>query len=213
MNVLAVSAAPARITHLFGVLLLVGCAQSGPRYDDVMLNAVPIPDDAVRIVFLRPTDGDDGSNGGAASIEVNQERVGGLRYGGFLYVDVTSGTTGLTAFGRYRALGACEIDIETASGSRVYVDVGPRLSYMVAGAVGGAVGGVVGAAAVPDVYGSAGSAIATSTAGIAAGSAAGTAAATTVEARGKRCRGPYKLELIDEEAALPLLTDLTWSKD
>ncbi len=178
-----------------------------------MANALPVPDDAIRIIFLRPKDADDGSNGGAASIEVSQARVGALRYGGFFYVDVAPGTTALTAFGRYRALGACEIDVTAAPGSRVYIDVGPRLSYMIAGAVGGAVGGVAGAAAVPNVYGGAGAAVATSAAGVAAGSATGTAAATAVEGKGKRCRGPYKLELIAEDDALPRLADLTWSGD
>lgn len=199
--------------HLFGLLLFGGCAATGPGYSDAMANAEPVPDDAVRIVFLRPRDRDDGSGGGGASIEVNQERVGALRYGRFLYADVTSGTMGLTAFGRYRVFGACEIDVTAAPGSRIYIDVGPRLSYMIAGTIGGAVGGVAGAAAVPNVYGSAGAAIVTGTAGVAAGSAIGTAGATTVESKGKRCRGPFKLDLIAEDDALPRLADLTWSGD
>lgn len=199
--------------HLFGLLLFGGCAATGPGYSEAIANAEPVPDDAVRIVFLRPRDRDDGSGGGAASIEVNQERVGALRYGGFLYADVASGTIDLTAFGRYRAFGACEIDITTTPGSTVFVDVGPRLSYMIAGAVGGAIGGVAGAAAVPDVYGSAGAAIATGTAGISAGSAAGATVGTTIEGKDKRCRGPYKLAVIAEEDALPRLTDLIWSND
>jgi hypothetical protein len=178
-----------------------------------MAAAEPVAGDSVRIVFLRPKDADDGANGGAASIEVNDERVGALRYGGFLYVDVPSGAAGLTAFGRYRALGACKIDVVTAPGSTVYVDIGPRLSYMVAGAVGGIVGGVAGAAAVPDVYGSVGSAVATGTAGIAAGDAAGTVAATSVEGRGNPCRGPYRLEVLPEPTALPRLAGLEWSGD
>lgn len=197
--------------YLCGLLLLGGCAAPGPSYEDVMANAVPMPNDTVRIVFLRPRDRDDGSNGGAASIEVNQRSVAALRYGGFFYADVASGTTALAAFGRYRMLGACEIEVTAAPGSRIYIDVGPRLSYMIAGAVGGVVGGVAGAAAVPTVYGSAGATIATSTAGIAAGSATGTAAAATVESKAKRCRGPYKLDLIAEDDALPRLADLTWS--
>lgn len=199
--------------YLWGLLLLGGCAAPGPSYEDVMANALPAPDDGVRIVFLRPKDADDGSNGGAASIEVNQARVGGLRYGGFFYVDVMPGTTALASFGRYRTFGACEIDVTAPPGSRIYIDVGPRLSYMIAGAVGGAVGGVAGAAAVPNVYGGAGAAVATSAAGVVAGSAGGTAAATAVESAGKRCRGPYKLEPVAEEDALPRLADLTWSGD
>lgn len=198
---------------LLALVLVGGCAAPGPGYDDVTANAGPMPEGAARLVFLRPRDGDDGSNGGAASIEVNRESVGALRYGGFFYLDINSGTTALTTFGRYRTLGACEIDIAASPGSHIYVDVGPRLSYMIASAVGGVVGGVAGAAAVPNVYGSAGAAIATSTAAMAAGSTAGTVAAAAVESRGKECRGPYKLELIAEEDALPRLKDLTWSKD
>jgi hypothetical protein len=121
--------------------------------------------------------------------------------------------TALTAFRRYRAFGACEIDVTAPPGSRIYIDVGPRLSYMIAGAVGGAVGGVAGAAVVPSVYGGAGTAVKTSAAGVAAGSASGTAAATALESKGKRCRGPYKLELVAKADALPRLADLTCSVD
>lgn len=201
--------------HLFGLFLFGGCVATSPGYRDVIANAEPVPDDAVRIVFLRPRDSDDGSGGGAASIEVNRKRVGALRYGGFLYADAASGMTDLTAFGRYRALGACEIDITTAPGSTVFVDVGPRLSYMIAGAVGGAIGGVAGAAAVPNAYGSAVAAVAAGSAGVAAGSTAGAATATMVEGKRKRkrCRAPYKLVVIAEDDALPRLAELTWSKD
>lgn len=87
-----------------------------------------------RIVFLRPGDSDDGSNGGAAPIEIDRERVGALHYGGFLFVDVKSSMTALTAFGRYRSSSVCDIDIAKTPGSIIYIDVGPRLSYMVAGA-------------------------------------------------------------------------------
>jgi hypothetical protein len=116
-------------------------------------------------------------------------------------------------FGRYRTFGVCEIEVSATPGSKVYVDVGPRLSYMVAGAIGGTVGGIAGAAAVPEVFSSAGTAIATGAAGLSAGSTAGAAAASTVEAKGKRCRGPYKLDVIAEEDALILLSGLTWSRD
>lgn len=199
--------------QLVGILLFAGCAASGPGYDDVMANAEPILDDVARIVLLRPRDSDDGSNGGGASIEIDRKRVGALRYGGFLFVDVKSSTTVLTAFGRYRSFGVCEIDIATTPGSIIYIDVGPRLSYMVAGAVGAVVGGVAGAAAVPNVYGSAGATIATGSAGMAAGSAVGTAAGTAVEHKGNLCRGPYMLAVIAEEDALPRLAELTWFKD
>ena len=199
--------------YLCGLLLVGGCAAPGPGYEDVMANADPIADNAVRIFFLRPRDADDGSNGSAASIEVNQERVGALRYGGFFYVDAIPGPTTLTVFGRYRAFGACEIDVAASPESIIYVDVGVRMSYMVAGAIGGIVGGAAGAAAVPDVYGSVGGAIASSAGGVAAGDAAGTAAATALESRGERCRGPHKLEVLSEDDALPRLADLNWSGD
>jgi hypothetical protein len=117
--------------------------------------------------------------------------------------------TALTAFRRYRAFGACEIDVTAPPGSRIYTEVGPRLSYMIAGAVGG----VAGAAVVPSVYGGAGTAVKTSAAGVAAGSASGTAAATALESKDKRCRGPYKLELVAKADALPRLADLTCSVD
>ena len=50
--------------YLCGLLLLGGCAAPGSSYEDVMANPLPAPNDAVRIIFLRPTDADDSSNGG-----------------------------------------------------------------------------------------------------------------------------------------------------
>lgn len=202
-----------RAMYLSILLLCAGCATPGPPYEDVMAKTRPVPAHAIRIVVLRPKDRDDGANGGAARVEVNHAPAGALHYGGFLYVDVASSTTVLAAFGRYRPFGACEIDITAEPGSTVYVDVGPRRSYMIAAAVGGVAGGVAGAAAVPDVYGSAGSAVVTGAAGMAAGSAAGSAVATTAEARRERCRGPYQLVVMSEEDALPHLAGLTWSND
>lgn len=198
---------------LFGLLLTGSCAAPGPGYEDIVATGLPVPNDTVRIVFLRPKDADDDSNGGAASIEVNQDRAGALPYGGFFYVDTAPGPTALTAFGRYRALGVCEIDVATTPGSTVFVDVSPRLSYMIAGAVGGTIGAATGAVAATDVYGSAVAAIAGVTAGTIAGDAAGTTAAVAAEAAGRRCRGPYQLVIIAEDDALPRLSDLTWSKD
>lgn len=111
--------------YLCGVFLLGGCAITpGPGYEDVMARAVPMSDDAVRIVLLRPKNRDDGSSGGAASIELNQQLVAALFYGGFYYVDVPSASMALTAFGRFRAFGACEIEDSAAPGSKVYIDAG-----------------------------------------------------------------------------------------
>ena len=198
---------------LCGLLLLGSCAAPGPSYKDVMANADPIVSGVVRIFFLRPRDVDDGSNGSAATIEVNQERVGALRYGGFFFVDALPGPTNLTVFGRYRALGNSEIVITKSAGKIINVDFGDRLSHMVAGAIGGIVGGETGVAAVPDVYGSVGAAIATSAAGVAAGKTAGTVAATAIESWSERCRGPHKLEALAEDDALTRLADLNWSGD
>jgi hypothetical protein len=191
---------------------LSACAAPGPSYDDVMAGAQPLAEDTVRLVFLRPRDRDDGVGDRGAVIRVNGRGAGAVRYGGFFFMDMAPGRISLAASGPYTAFGGCEIEIDAASGTTIYVDVGPRLSYMVAGAVGSVLGGATAAAVMPDVYGSAGEAVAVIGAGGAAGSAAGTAAATGAESRDRACGGPYRLTPISEESARTRLGGLVWSR-
>lgn len=173
-----------------------------------MADADPVAATAVRVVILRPRDRDDGSNGGPAKIHINDRAVADLSYGGFYFLDTTPGAIAVTASGHYKVFGACEISIETAPASTIYVDVGPRPAYLIAAMIGS----VAGVAAVPDVYGSVGGAVAGTTAGIAAASTAGSAATTAVAGQGKPCGGPYKLQLLSEEIALTRLKGLIWSQ-
>lgn len=197
-----------RVPGLLCALLLAACAAQGPGYQEVMADADPVAANAVRVVILRPRDRDDGTNGGRAKIQVNDRAAADLSYGGFYFLDTTPGALTVRASGRYRVTGACEISIDAAPESTIYVDVGPRASYMIAAMVGS----VAGVTAAPDVYGSVGGAVAGTTAGVAAASTADSAAASVVAGQGKPCGGPYKLQLLSEETALTRLEGLVWSQ-
>jgi hypothetical protein len=188
--------------------LLTACATQGTGYVEAAAGAVPPGEGQSRLVLLRPRDKDDGG-GGAAAMRVNGDLVQGLSYGEFLFVDVAAGPVSIIASGPILALGACEIQLELASGETVYVDVGPRMSYMVAALLGS----VAGAVAVPatQAAGSVAEAMAGSVAASAAGSAAGTAVAVSAEGRSLPCRGPYQLALVPESDAREQLQGLTTS--
>jgi hypothetical protein len=169
--------------------LLTACATQGTGYVEAAAGAVPPGEGQSRLVLLRPRDKDDGG-GGAAAMRVN-------------------GPVSIIASGPILALGACEIQLELASGETVYVDVGPRMSYMVAALLGS----VAGAVAVPatQAAGSVAEAMVGSVAASAAGSAAGTAVAVSAEGRSLPCRGPYQLALVPESDAREQLQGLTTS--
>ena len=199
---------------VFPVIVLAACAARGPSYPETMSKAAPLEQDQFRIVFLRPKDKDDGGNGGAATVFVDDARLGGLQYGGFFYADFPLGAHAVDVSGRYRAFGACQLQLNAAVSATVYVDVGPRKAYMVAGLVGTVVGAVAGVAAAPDTYGY-------STQGIASAvvpwqqmavSSGVETAAILVEASDKPCGGPYQLVPIPETDALARLQELAWSK-
>jgi hypothetical protein len=143
-------------------------------------------------------------------MRVNGEPVEGLSYGEFLFVDVAAGPVSIMASGPILALGACEIQLELAAGETAYVDVGPRMSYMVAALLGSVAGAV--AIPAPQAAGSVAEAMVGSVAAASAGSAVGTAAAVSAEGRSLPCRGPYQLALVPESDAPDRLQGLMTSK-
>jgi hypothetical protein len=196
-------------------LLLGACAASGPSYQESAATAPPIANGAARLVLLRPKDMDDGGNGGGAVIRLNGEHAGSLRYGGFFHVDFAAGPALVMASGRYPSLGACEIQVMATAGETIYVDVGPRTSYMVASLLGSVAGGLIGSAAVPapeTIASAIGIEVSGNTAATLAGSVAGEAAAVSAEGRHSACNGPYQLAQLPEQRALDRLEGLGWSR-
>ena len=195
--------------------LLTACVAQGPSYQEVTA-ATPLADGETRLVFLRPKDSDDGANGGSALIHVDRETVGKLAYGGFLHVDRAPGPISIRVSGRYQTFGACEMRLDADAGDTIYVDVGPRMSYMVASLLGSVAGGLIGSAVVPApevVSATAEVVLNTSTVADAAGSAAGQAAAIAIEGGGRdTCAGPYRLGVMSEGEALRLLQGLARSE-
>lgn len=194
--------------------LLGACAADGPIYRDLAAEMPTLASDQARIVFMRPRDRDDAMNGGRAIIRVDGNEVGGLAYGGFFYTDLAAGPHTLTASGHYVAFGRCDLQFQANGGDMVYVDIGPRTSYMVASLVGSLVGGVLGAAAGPDVVIAPGEQVLVNsgTAAMAAGSLAGDAAGQLAAGPASPCGGPYRLDLLAEDQALGRLEALTLSQ-
>ncbi len=188
--------------------ILSACATPGMGYIEAAAGASPLGQGQARLVLLRPRDKDDGG-GSPAAMRVNGDSVQGLSYGEFQFVDVAAGPVSIMASGPIVVLGACELQLELAVGETLYVDVGPRMSYIVAALLGS----VAGAAAIPapQAAGSAAEAMVGSVAAAAAGSAAGTAAAVSTEGRSLPCRGPYQLALVPESDARDRLQGLTMS--
>ncbi len=172
------------------VALFSGCAVQRTDYVEAAANAVPPGEGQARLVLLRPRDKDDGS-GSRAAIHVNDDLTTGLAYGEFLFVDLAAGPVSIRAAGPIAALGACEVQVELAPRSTTYVDVGPRMSYMVAAAAGSLLGGLV--IPAPQAAASVTEAMVGSVVATAAGSGAGAVVAVSAEGRALTCRGPYQL--------------------
>jgi hypothetical protein len=191
------------------VALFSGCAVQGTGYVEAAANAVPPGEGQARLVLLRPRDKDDGS-GSRAAIHVNDDPTRGLAYGEFLFVDLAAGPVSIRASGPIAALGACEVQVELAPRSTAYVDVGPRMSYMVAAAAGSLLGGLV--IPAPQAAASVTEAMVGSVVATAAGSGAGEVVAVSAEGRALACRGPYQLALLPEAEASYRLQGLTTAK-
>lgn len=203
---------PATSAIVLLVATLAGCTARGPVYQDATIEAVPLAADLTRLVFLRPKDRDDGAGGGRAVIRVNGEKAGGLAYSSFFYVDIAPGDLLLRASGPLQFLGACDLQLQATAGTTLFLDVGPRMAYMIAGSVGSLVGGALGGVATSNTFGSVGEAMVVGTAAVATGAAVGEVAAVTTEAQGKKCNGPYKFAVISAADATERLHGLTWSQ-
>lgn len=189
--------------------LLSACATQGTGYSEAAASADSLGEGQARLVLLRPKDKDDGW-GSAAAIRINGDEITGLSYGKFLFVDVPAGAVSISASGTIVALGACEIQVELAQGDTVYVDVGPRMSYLVAAAAGSLLGGLL--VPAPQAAASATEAVVGSVLATSAGSTAGEVAAVSVEGRSQPCRGPFQLALMPESQAQDRLQELTTPK-
>jgi hypothetical protein len=196
------------VTTLIGALH--GCAGLGAPYSEVMAHGAPVASDRTRIVMLRPNGRYDDYSLSRAVVRVNEKRVGGLAYGGFLYVDVEAGDVAIEASARNQMYGTCELLIKAAPGDTVYLDVGPRTANIVANVIGAAAG----TAAVgdgPTHVGLDEILVDESTVPRAVGSTTGSLVGSAAESVGKECGGPFKLTPMQESAALKQLARLSWS--
>lgn len=190
---------------------LFGCASQGARYSEVVTQAGPVSSGQTRIVLLRPGERFDNYSLSRAVIRVNDRKIGGLAYKGFLLFDVPGDEVVVQASARNRFYGSCELQIQAAPGGTVYIDVAPRPANVAADVVGAAVGtAVVGSAATH--AGMDAILVDESAAQAAAAGAAGGAAASAVEGADKECGGPFSLRPVDEAAALKLLDSLSSSE-
>ena len=197
-------------------ILVVGCAAQGPKYPEVIQQKVPVAEEQARIVFLRPNSRYDDYSASKAAIGVNDQKLGGLAYGGFLIADIAAGAVAVMASAmnplKNPLVGSCKLQLQVPPGSTVYFDVRPRTASIVAGAIGSSAG-VATMGNTETVYGidEVGKAIIESGAQDAAAGAAGDVIVSGVESAGKGCGGHFRLALLDPQTALTQLQNLSSS--
>jgi hypothetical protein len=189
-----------------------GCASLGGPYPEVIAETGAPPQGHARIVLLRPNQRFDNASLSRVVIRVNDEVLGKLAYGGFLFVDVDKNETILEASARNRWYGSCKLQVAPKAGETIYVDVAPRpvnVAAEIVGAVAGAAvvgAGSAGHAGMDEILMEKGAAE------VAVASTAGGAAASAIESAGKECGGPYRLKPVAASAALETLERLRWSR-
>ena len=209
MRQLSVTATLAFASLLFGSLQ--GCTTQKTSYAAALDRIGPVANGHARIVLLRPDQRFDNYSLSAAHIHIDDEKAGKLAYGGFLLFDVDSSEVVLAASARNRFYGVCELKVSAKAGETLYLDVAPRPANVLAELAGAAVGAAV-VGGGPTELGIEDILIDESTVEVAAASTAGGAAGSAVEAAGKPCGGPFRLKLLDAQAALEQLGRLSLSE-
>jgi hypothetical protein len=189
-----------------------GCASLGEPYPKVVGEIGPPPQGHARIVLLRPDQRFDDASLSRVVIRVNDEVLGKLAYGGFLFVDVDENETVMEASARNRWYGSCKLRVTAKAGDTIYVDVAPRPVNIAAGLVGAVAGAAVVGGAGAGHAGMDEILVEKGAAEVAAASTAGGAAASAIESTGKECGGPYRLKPVAASTALESLESLRWSR-
>jgi len=211
------STRPTIITACAMVLgVTAGCGVNGPTYPEVIGHETALAPEQVRIVFLRPDDRYDDYSGSEAVIRVNDDQLGELGYGGFLYTDVPAGDvnieTGTSNPLRLPWIRSCRLQLELNAGSTVFYDVQPRPANVAIGVLSAIVGfGLIGAGPTTYGVGEMGEMFVDDMAQTAT-QAAATQAAQSAESAGKICGGPFQFANVDRERALQKLESLSWSR-
>jgi hypothetical protein len=195
---------------LFGAM--PGCASLGKPYPEVVTETGPPPQGHTRIVLLRPDKRFDNASLSRIVIRVNDEMLGKLAYGGFLFVDVDENETVLEASARNRWYGSCKLRVTAKAGETIYLDVAPRPVNVAAEIVGAVAGAAVVGGGSPGHVGMDEVLLEKGAAEVAAASTAGGAAASAIESTGKECGGPYRLKPVAASVALETLERLRWSR-
>jgi hypothetical protein len=190
---------------------MAGCASHGARFPEVIAEQGAPTSGHARIVLLRPDQRFDNYSLSRAFIRVNERVLGGLAYGGFLFVDVPEEETLLEASAKSRWYGSCKLRLQAKAGDTIYLDVAPRPADVAADLVGAAIGAAVagggsshrGLGEVP---------IGADDLKTAAASSAGAVIATQIEGAGKECEGPFRMKPVPASAALEQLDRLSWSR-
>jgi hypothetical protein len=196
----------------FVLSAMPGCASLGEPYPKVVGETGAPPQGHARIVLLRPDQRFDDASLSRVVIRVNDEVLGKLAYGGFLFADVDENETVMEASARNRWFGSCKLRVTAKAGDTIYVDVAPRPVNIAAGLVGAVAGAAVvggvgaGHAGMDEIL------VEKGAAEVAAASTAGGAAVNAIESAGKECGGPYRLKLVAASTALESLERLRWSR-
>jgi hypothetical protein len=172
--------------QLPGILFLVGCAASGPGYDEVMANARPIRDDRARIVFFRTRDSAL-YIARQAAVSMGGEKIGEVGYGSFVLYDIDAGNHTLRA-GMWDMPGQCELIFTAAAGQVYYFQVDPRSESFGAFASGDLATQLLTSNVLVNV--------------------AGGVTAVAAESYGKECGGAFRIYPVDAGTAITRLGPL-----
>lgn len=191
---------------LLSAILLGGCAATGPTFKEHLAASAPTPPTSARLVFFRTRDTE--IHGGmSASVNIDGNPATACDLAGFSVVDAAPGTRVVTVSAAtiWGLSGTCDLGVELTGGKRYYFEIKPREAHHFATVVGAFLGfglaqrGGSGALDLPTVG---------DTARAALGGAGASVLGGAIESAGRWCGGPFSIESIADDDALPRVMNL-----
>lgn len=116
------------------IVLLGGCAASGPMYKAPEKAEINQISDSSRLIFLR-TGGDAQYSARDAAIKIDGTSAGGCEYKGFKMITIAPGLHTLTV-DMWDAVGSCSVLFKLEAGKTYYFEIKPRSENLIAGGFG-----------------------------------------------------------------------------
>jgi len=131
-----------KIIFIMGVILVMsGCAASGPKYTDYTAKMGNINGNSARLFVFRTGDTAQYS-ARAASVKLDGASLGSCEYKGFNVFDISPGMHTLTT-DMWDAPGDCNLKIDLSPQTVYYFEIKPREGSLVGGLLGGLLGAAI----------------------------------------------------------------------